>query len=140
MQPALSVSAALMMVMSFVTASATTVQDEQQWAWVRLEPRPGGGGWTVRQGHALVHVDRASGFHVELDVDAADLRQHYRLDGSVSRGRIEATEVLLNSDASPRRYGGEVDELDILSSQPHGACLHLHSGEHAIHLCQEGEP
>ena len=140
MQPGLAASAALMVVMSFVTASAMPAQDEQQWTWVRLEPRPRGEGWNVRQGHALVHVDRASGFHAELDVDAADLRQHYRLDGSVRRGRVEATEVLLNSDASPRRYGGEVDEPNVLSSPPHGACLHLHSGEHAIHLCQDGQP
>ena len=133
------------MLMAFALAAALNApaqaQAPRRWMWIIIQPRSAGTGWDVRQGEAVVRLDPHGGFHTELDVDEGDLGQHYRLDGVVQHGRVDATETLLNSDASPRRYIGSDDD-PVISTEPpaHGACLHLHSGQNAIHLCQEFRP
>jgi hypothetical protein len=111
MHPASKVSAVIAFVVT-VCCSATQASAQTgsgsgvPWHWVEVEALGRSPGWTTTSGTAAVHI-HGRRFHADLQLGPNNVSgANVSLDGLINRGKIRATEVLLNTDAEPTTVTG----------------------------------
>jgi len=77
-----------------------------KWSWIEVEPSADSrAGWITVTGTGTVHIQSRQ-FHADLRLTPGEQGADISLDGVIAKGRIRATEVLLNTDAGPAKIVG----------------------------------
>lgn len=94
---------------------APGAQRDTCWHWIEVETSDDG--WHVTRGIGNVQLSGRN-FSADLQLNPHEpTGANIQLRGSVERGAIRATEILLNTDASPVAISGTIQ------TQPHGDML-----------------
>lgn len=94
---------------------ALGAKSDARWRWIEVEASADG--WRVVRGTGTVQLNDHN-FSAELQLNPDEPSgANISLQGTVERGVIYATEILLNTDASPAAVSGTIQ------TQPHGDML-----------------